>query len=382
MELNKWNQIVKSLPDPHLLQTGEWAELKSRYGWKPLPFVWYQKKGIYHLARDEEVFEVGGEPAAAALVMKRSLPLGLSVFYVPKGPLLSDWADRVLRQRVLADLVELAGQEQGILLKIDPEVPRGRGIPGEEGAAENPVGKDLISELKDGGWKFSPDQVQYRNTVLVDLKPSEEDLLMNMKSKTRYNIRLAGRKGVEIRSGDQGDMDRLYSMYAKTSVRGGFTIRDEAYYRDLWNLFLPAEKDPGKDPVAEPLIAEVDGEPVAGAVMFRFGGRAYYLQGMSRTAHREKMPTYLIQWEGMRWAKQAGCELYDMWGAPDEFSRDDPMWGVYRFKRGFGGEVLRTIGAWDYVLKPNLYWAYTHIWPQILNVMRTFREQQTEQEAS
>lgn len=382
MEISKWNNIVKRLSNPHLLQTGEWAELKSRFGWKPLPVVWYENKGAYHLVHSDEVFQMEEEPAAAALVMKRSLPLGLSVLYTPKGPLLSDWADQTLRKRVLRDLREIAVQEQAIMLKIDPDVPCGRGKPGEEGATENPLGKDLISELRGGGWKFSSDQIQYRNTVLVDLKPTEDELLMNMKSKTRYNIRLAGRKGVEIRSGDQDDFDRLYTMYAKTSVRGGFTIRDEKYYRYLWNLFLPAESDQRKDPLAEPLIAEVAGEPVAGAMMFRFANRAYYLQGMSRTAHREKMPTYLIQWEGMRWAKQAGCEVYDMWGAPDEFSREDPMWGVYRFKRGFGGEVMRTIGAWDYVSKPSLYWAYTHIWPRVLSVMRIFREQQTEQEAN
>jgi lipid II:glycine glycyltransferase (peptidoglycan interpeptide bridge formation enzyme) len=164
----------------------------------------------------------------------------------------------------------------------------------------------------------------------------------------------------------------LFKMYAETSVRDGFVIRDEGYYRTVWESFM-GEK------LAEPLIAEVDGEPVAGLILFWFAGRAYYIYGMSRSAHREKMPTYLLQWEAMRRAKAAGCTLYDLWGAPDEFSESDGMWGVFRFKQGLGGQILRTLGAWDFIPKPMMYKLYSEILPRVLGLMRSRGRSRTRQ---
>ena len=123
-------------------------------------------------------------------------------------------------------------------------------------------------------------------------------------------------------------------------------------------------------PTAVPLIAEVDGEPVAAVFVYRFSGRAYYIYGMSREVHREKMPNYLLQWEAMRYAKSMGCRQYDLWGAPDSFTEEDSMWGVYKFKEGLGGEVVRTLGAWDYAPHPLWYKLYSETMPRILNVMR------------
>ena len=94
------------------------------------------------------------------------------------------------------------------------------------------------------------------------------------------------------------------------------------------------------------------------------------MYGMSGEAHREKMPSYLLQWQAIRWAKDAGCRIYDLWGAPNVFEPQDPMWGVYRFKKGLGGEVVRYIGAWDLPLRPRLYWLYTVLLPRILDILR------------
>jgi lipid II:glycine glycyltransferase (peptidoglycan interpeptide bridge formation enzyme) len=132
-------------------------------------------------------------------------------------------------------------------------------------------------------------------------------------------------------------------------------------------------------PYAIPLIAQVEGEPVAALILFIFASRAWYLFGMSREAHREKMPNYLLQWEAMRLAKSQGCKLYDLWGAPDDFNETDPLWGVYRFKEGLGGEVERHIGAWDLPLKPFYYSLYTQILPRFLNVIRRRGKERTRQ---
>jgi lipid II:glycine glycyltransferase (peptidoglycan interpeptide bridge formation enzyme) len=116
---------------------------------------------------------------------------------------------------------------------------------------------------------------------------------------------------------------------------------------------------------------------VAGVVIFRFAGRAWYMQGMSGLAHREKMPNYLLQWEAIHRAKAAGCRIYDLWGAPDEFSEHDSMWGVYRFKEGLGGQVVRHIGAWDLPVQPLAYKIYTQTLPRLLDVMRRKGKQRT-----
>jgi lipid II:glycine glycyltransferase (peptidoglycan interpeptide bridge formation enzyme) len=131
--------------------------------------------------------------------------------------------------------------------------------------------------------------------------------------------------------------------------------------------------------MATPLIAEVDSEAVAAIVLFHFAKRAWYIHGMSRNVHREKMPNHLVQWEAMRTAKALGCEVYDLWGAPNEFSVQDPMWGVYQFKRGLGGTVVRTMGAYDLPIRPRLYWLYTRLLPRILAVMRRRGREQTAQ---
>jgi peptidoglycan pentaglycine glycine transferase (the first glycine) len=355
-----WNSQIARLQGAHVLQTWQWGQVKSRFGWQPETKIW----------RDGQ-----GEIQAAALVLSRTIPIGgfaarLKVMYVPKGPLLRDWADSGLRQQVLGDLKALAKRQGAIFIKIDPDVLLGVGFPGSAESRLDPAGQAVTADLKAGGWRFSDEQIQFRNTVLVDLDAPEEELLAGMKSKTRYNIRLATRKGVQVRRGTQADLGLLYRMYAETSVRDGFAIREEAYYREVWGTFLHSG-------LAEPLLAEVSGDPVAAVVIFRFAGKAWYFYGMSRDAHREKMPNHLLQWEAMRRAKAAGCNCYDLWGAPEVFDETDRMWGVYRFKEGLGGQVARHIGAWDLPLRPYFYRFYTELLPKVIGWMRQRGVQRT-----
>ncbi|MBC8505132.1 MAG: peptidoglycan bridge formation glycyltransferase FemA/FemB family protein [Anaerolineales bacterium] len=358
MNSGTWNKIIVTFPEPHLLQSWQWGEVKSKFGWETAYKIW----------GDEQ------KPDAAALVLQRTIPIAgfaakLRVLYVPKGPLLRDWDDDELRARVLDDLQKLARERGAIFIKIDPDVPLGKGIPGESVADENPLGDALCVELTLRGWRFSGEQIQYRNTVLLDLTAHEDEMLARMKQKTRYNIRYAGRKGVVVRIGTANDLNLLYRMYAETSARDGFVIRGEEYYQSVWGTFL--END-----MLDPLVAEVDEEPVGGLMLFRFADRAWYLHGMSRDVHRKKMPNYLLQWEAMRRAKEKGCTVYDLWGAPNVFDESDPMWGVFRFKRGLGGTVQRTIGAYDYPVRPMFYKFYVQLLPHILDVIRKQRKSQ------
>lgn len=378
MENNIWNSIISKLPNPHFLQTYEWGQVKAKYGWTPLYAVW-DKDGRWKVESNPNVLSTFDSLVAATLILKRQVisngfAARLSILYTPKGPLL-DWTNESLRNRVLDDLQSFAKKQGAIFLKMDPDVVLGTGIPKGENDAIDNGGQAVMSELKQRGWRYSLDQIQFKNTVLIDLKPSEEEMLAGMKQKTRYNIRLAQKKGVIVRVGTPEDLATLYNMYAETSVRDGFVIRDEGYYRTVWQTFMSSE-----EPTCEPLIAEVDGEPVAAIFVFYFTGRAYYVYGMSLNTHREKMPAYLLQWEAMKRAKAKGCDVYDLWGAPDVFDESDSMWGVYRFKEGLGGKVVRTVGAWDFAPNPFWYKMYSEIVPRVLDVMRSRGKTRTKQQ--
>jgi peptidoglycan pentaglycine glycine transferase (the first glycine) len=383
VESKIWNSLLSGLPNPHFLQTYEWGQVKAKYGWQPIYLAWDEMGNI----KEEKHLSSSVFPAsAAALVLKRTLSMvgmsaRVSILYAPRGPLL-DWTNESLRTRVLNDLQSFASKQGGIFLKMDPDVVLGTGIPSNPSDVIHSGGQSVVSELKRRGWKCSSDQIQFKNTILIDLLASEDELLARMKQKTRYNIRLAEKKGVTLRIGTPIDFDMLYKMYAETSVRDGFVIRDEGYYRTVWNTFASVPNSQVSNPhspFAEPLIAEVDNEPVAAIFVFYFAGRAYYVYGMSRDLHREKMPTYLLQWGAMKRAKANGCTVYDLWGAPDVFDESDSMWGVYRFKEGLGGSVVRTLGAWDFAPNPLWYKLYSEIIPRLLDVMRSRGKAKTRQ---
>lgn len=392
MNSQNWNQIVSTLPNSHFLQTYEWGQVKAKYDWAPYYAVWdanggfHVEKDIVHLSslRESQGNAFAFPVVAAALILKRQIlsqgfAARLAVLYAPKGPLL-DWNNEPLRTRVLNDLQSFARKQGAIFLKLDPDVVLGRGVPTSVGEVIENSGQAVRSDLRRRGWVESSDQIQFRNTVMVDLSASEDDILMHMKQKTRYNIRLAEKKGVTVRVGTVDDLPMLYKIYAETSMRDGFVIRDENYYMTVWKLFMQnVQRSTFNVPTCIPLIAEVDGEPVAAIFLFMFAGRGYYVYGMSRDKHREKMPTYLLQWAAMKHARAHGCLTYDLWGAPDVFDESDSMWGVYRFKEGLGGEVVRTLGAYDFAPNKLWYTLYSDVMPRVLDFMRSRGKERTRQ---
>lgn len=345
-----WNNALGTLDGGHLLQSWQWGELKSQYGWKPSRIIWND---------DSQT------PIAAAQLLIRTTTGNLTIAYCPRGPILN-WENPGLYKQVLSDIADHASQRGAIFVKMDPEIS----IDNDHELLDQDKTNLLRESWLHLGWRESQEQIQFRNTFMLNLEADEETLLANMKQKTRYNVRLSARRGVVIRRGGLEDLDLLYQMYAETSVRDGFVIRDPAYYRDAWGSFI-------QDNVAQPLIAEVEDEPVAAIILYRFGKTAYYLYGMSRALHRDKMPNHLLQWEAIRWAKEAGCLVYDFWGAPDRVDPGDPMYGVYRFKEGFGAQFVQTIGAWDFPIKSLQYQLYKNLLPSILSVLRSFGRART-----
>lgn len=317
LSLEAWNQFLQRYPDAHLLQQGAWGQLKADFGWKP-----------YTLAAGD----------TGVQVLFRMLPGGFSLAYVPKGPVGPDW------DSLWDELDHLCRSKRAVFLKVEPDAWKSE--------------FDQAEALRQAGFRPSPHSLQPPRTVALEIDREEEEILAAMKQKTRYNIRLAARKDVEVHASD--DLDAFIEMMAVTGERDAFGVHAGDYYRRAYELFHPQG-------MAELLIASYQGKPLAGLMVFARGKRAWYLYGASNNHERNRMPTYLIQWEAIRWAKAKGCTSYDLWGVPDfdedvleaQFSdRSDGLWGVYRFKRGFGGQVLRAESAWDKVYLRLPYRAY------------------------
>lgn len=343
----EWQQTLAALPNPHVLQSWEWGVVKAQTGWRA---------ERYSLCE-------GGRPMAAFQFLWRQLAPGLPVRigYLPKGPTL-DWADMDCVDRTLAQVEQLARDRGCIFVKIDPDVRE-----------DTTTGRLLLHALERRGWRYSPDQIQFKNTAYTDLSVSEETLLEQMKSKWRYNIRLAERRGICVRQGGTSDLAAFYALYAETGRRDGFLTRPFDYYRTTWETFLAAQQDATNPAGGVLLLAEHpdDPQPVAGLFLLRYGARAWYFYGASSERHRRDMPNYLLQWEALRWAIAQGCTVYDWWGAPTGIEdASDPLQGVWQFKQGFGAHFQSHIGAWDYPVSPLLYWLYTEVMPQVLAWMR------------
>ena len=269
-------------------------------------------------------------------ILFRRLPPGLTVGYIPK-PMISDPSNNQFW-----DEVDFASRKhRAIFLKLEPDSWN-----------DSPLSEG------EGRVRASPHNIQPPSTIIINIKNSEEEILARMKQKTRYNIRLAEKKGVTVRAWD--DIESFHKMMLVTGVRDSFGVHSFGYYKRAYELLHPKQ-------MGEILVAEHDGKPLAALFVARNGKRAYYLYGASTDEERNRMPAYLLQWEAMKWARARGCEEYDLWGVPDEDeatleasfeTRHDGLWGVYRFKRGFGGEIKRAVQAMDRVYNPLLYWAY------------------------
>ncbi len=325
-----WDAFVAGHPSGNLLQANPWGRLKGNFGWL------------------NEIAVMGNPPVAGASLLYKRLPLALgTIAYIPRGPVV-DWSDAALTQSTLALVERAARQHRAWALWIEPEL------------FDAPTARARLAAL---GFQPAAHTIQPPRTIWVDLSGSEDAVLARMKQKTRYNIRLAARKGVTVRAGSVADVATFYALMQETGARDAFGIHSAAYYRLAMELFAPNEQ-------VALLLAEVESEPVAGLMVFALGTKAWYFYGASSERQREKMPAYALQWAAMQWARGRGCTAYDLWGIPDadeatletEFAqRNDGLWGVYRFKRGFGGQVTRYVGLWEKPLHP-LYPLARRLW--------------------
>lgn len=326
VSLSDWDDFTRTIPHIHLLQTSAWGELKKAFGWD-----------CRYILDDDR------SPHFGAQVLFKKLPLGISIAYIPKGPVfasIEETRDQSSWKVFSSCLNQVCRRKKAIFVLVEPDL--------------------WLQEAKEipAGFQLAEQSIQPRQTITVDLADSEDIILKRMKQKTRYNIRLATKKGVIVSRSD--DISAFHRMMMATSKRDAFGIHSLEYYQTTYKLFHPSGH-------CELFLASYQNEPLAGLMAFAQGKRAWYFYGASSDVNRDYMAPYLVQWQAMRWAKSLGCTEYDLWGIPDEseevleeeFSqRKGDLWGVYRFKRGFGGEIKRSAGPWMIVYESVLYSLY------------------------
>lgn len=190
------------------------------------------------------------------------------------------------------------------------------------------------------------------NTIVLDLTQKESDLLQRMKPKTRYNIKLALRKGVEVRSMGIEGLKIWYDLYHETALRNGLFINDYLYFETMFASKMEGEDNEVK---VQLLVAYYDGIPLSAMFLVLSSYRATYLYGASSSQMRNVMSTYALQWKAIQIAKANNCFEYDMFGIAPSPNPSHPMYGLYKFKQGFGGEIYHQLGCWDYPIEEDKY---------------------------
>jgi peptidoglycan pentaglycine glycine transferase (the first glycine) len=326
-----WDKFVTTHSQGHFLQSWGWGTLKANAGWHPL------RVGLWDTQREQIV--------AGAQILRRTaghIPPRLGhLAYIPRGPVLA-WSHQENSaspssehsEIFFAQLLPFLRRQGAIALHVE--------LPLEDGEEGSIWARHTLTSLN-----FRPARpVQPIRTILLDLTPDESSLLANMKEKWRYNIRLAGRKGVQVRQArGREDVQAWYRLLQTTGQRDSFGIHSFDYYWQAWQIFTPLQQ-------AQLFLAEYEGQLLAGIFVGCMAHQAIYLYGASGNENRNLMPNYLLQWEAIRWAKSQGAISYDMWGIPETDDAEEAMAGVYRFKSGWGGRVARFAGNYERVFRP------------------------------
>lgn len=313
-----YDQFIANHRRGHFMQTRAWGRHKSSWRWEAI------------LARDE-----AGEIKGSLAVMIRKVPgMPYSMMYGCRGPV-CDETDLETAKELFEGAKKLAKELRCYILKLDPDIRSDRA--------------DFAALMAELGFTLPPDtknfeSIQPRYVFRLDVEGrTEENLLNSFESKTRYNIRLAMRKGVEVKICGDEAVDDFSRIMNETGERDHFIVRNADYFRSIL-------RELGDD--ARIYMAYHEGTPIAGTLAIHFAGKVWYLYGASSNQSRNLMPNYLLQWEMIRWAVETGCFLYDFRGVSGDLSPENPLYGLYRFKKGFMGDFTEFLGEYDYVLKP------------------------------
>lgn len=315
-----YDAFVRSHAKGHFMQDSAWGTLKQDWAWE----------GI-------QVMDDNGQIKGAMSVLIRKVPFFPAyLLYSPRGPV-CDIHDKDTFLELIEGAKQLARRRKGYVFKMDPD------IKSDDEA--------FLALCREAGFCWKEDSknfegIQPRYVFRLYLEGRDEEAMMaSFHSKTRYNIRVAQKHGVAVRVEGKNSLPAFHRIMLETGVRDGFVIRSQDYFARLMDVL-------GED--ARLYMAYLEGEPVAGTLAVHYGDKVWYLYGASSNESRNAMPNYLLQWEMIRWAIETNCRIYDFRGVSGDLSPDNPLYGLYRFKKGFNGEFTEFVPEMDLVLRPRL----------------------------
>jgi len=332
---DEWNEFVSHEPFFALLQSWEWGEFKEELGWK-----------VFRIAVEED-----GRILSGVQMLVKSFPLGFaSMAYIPRGPI-GNWLDQDIFSMLFSELHRVAKLNRSIFLKIEPPILND---------------SEIDQFLKQNGFKASAYTNQPRATIILDLTQDLDEIMRQMRKKTRMYIKSAAEKGVRVRLGRQEDLPAFYKMMVSTAQREEFSPRVFDYYKGEWQILNEIKQ-------VAMLIASYQEHLLVVRMVCRFGEHAAAFHSGLTREFADLHANSLLVWEAIQWAREQGCKTYDFWGIPDEVGqavfegnappvsdRTDGLWGVYRFKSGFCKNIVYYIGAYDYIYHPFLYGLITN----------------------
>ena len=317
----EYEEFVQSHPKGNFAQSYLWSKQKPMWEWDAIA-----------------VRGSDGKIRGTMAVMVRQMPfVKRSMMYACRGPV-CDLDDEQTFARLLSGAKALAEEYDCYVIKIDPDVP----------SSNTEFAKMLRSygfQSKEGGKNFEAIQPRYVFRLNIEGK-TEQEVMAGFHQKWRYNIRVAQKKGVEVKICGQEMIPEFARLMLTTGVRDGFVTRQPEYFSAMLDNL-------GEH--CRLYMAFHEGEPIAGTLAIHYGDKVWYLYGASSNEHRNLMPNYLLQWEMIRWAIETGCRIYDFRGVSGDISEDNPLYGLYRFKKGFGGDFTEFVGEMDLVLDEKVY---------------------------
>ena len=321
----EYTEFLESHERCNFQQSLEWGKVKTN---------WIKE---VVLAEDENHKIIG-----SICVWIRKMPIFGNMMYASRGPVCDIHNEDVLKQ-LTEGVRELGKKYNAFVFRMEPDIKK-------NDKEFREIVEKIGYKVKDDAKDFK-DEIQPRFVFRLDIKgKTEDEILAGCHQKTRYNIRLAKRKGVEIREGNREDLKDFHKIMIETGSRDGFIIRSLEYFEKMYDELAPKHM--------KVLMAYYEGKPISGIIPIMYGNKTWYLYGASSNEHRNLMPNYLLQWEMIRQAIQNGCDVYDFRGVSGVVDESHPQYGLYRFKKGFGAEFTEFIGEVYLPFKPLTYKLY------------------------